>query len=122
MAKAHLTRCPTYFCVHISIEFLFKIMKFVLTVCPLTSCAVSMMHIKLCVSSNTGFRLIFLSNIAIHKIATLLKLDFTPKHHQETNENKKKTKQTQKNINKLNRKSETEKMQPSLILCGRKKK
>lgn len=38
-----------------------------LTVCPLTFCAVSMVHVKLCVSSKVNFRSIFRSNIAIHK-------------------------------------------------------
>lgn len=53
-----------------------------LTVCPLTSCAVSIVHIKLSVSSNVGFCLIFLSNIAIHKSATLLQRNVQSIHHQ----------------------------------------
>lgn len=41
-----------------------------LTVCPLTFCAVSMVHVKLCVSSKVNFRSIFRSNIAIHEGCT----------------------------------------------------
>lgn len=39
--------------------------KIALTVCPLTSCAVSITQLRLCVSSNVIFRSNFFSNIAI---------------------------------------------------------
>lgn len=60
--------------------------NFILTVCPLTSCAVSMVHTKLCVSSNIRRGLFRLSNISIHSGAIFLPTKW-PNSFRTTNEN-----------------------------------